>query len=115
MITQSDLDQFTGTECYHKYIFGTLLTDGVHFLCTQAKCFWLADLIGSWQPEIKNRYGLQRFQVWTLTRKETWWIARCEDGNGKYLCSQEIPYSDFPLEKAEVWLVDNVMLLPSEY
>ena len=114
MITQSDLSQFTGTDHYYKYMFGAVLTDGVKFLC-DGGYYWLADLIMSWQAEIKNRHGLQPFQVWTLKKKESGWIARCEDGNNNYLASQEIEYSDSVLDVVEVWLIDNVMLLPSEY
>ena len=126
MITQADLQQFTGTENYYKHWLGFKFTDGVNYLADKAGAFWLLDVIASWQPEIKKRYSANpdfySFQVWTLRRSvdttSHWngsWVARCEDGNGQYICSQDIPHSDFPLDSAEVWFINGVMLLPSEY
>jgi len=113
-----NLDQFTGTEHYYKYTFGTKLTDGVKYLATTAGCYWLLDIIVSYQPQLKN----QGFQVWKLSRNadnsyptEGAWVVTCEDGNGNALIKQYIEYSDFPMNTAEVWFIDGVMLLPSEY
>jgi hypothetical protein len=37
------------------------------------------------------------------------------DTNNPELVKQEIMHTDFPLETVQVWLIDGVMLLPSEY
>jgi hypothetical protein len=56
------------------------------------------------------------FQVWKLIKQgDGTWFIHCDDGNGKTLAGQEIPYSDFLLDQLELWLIDGVCLLPSEY
>lgn len=110
---QIDLAQFTGTEHYYKYLFGTKLTDGVKYLAEVAKCFWLLDIICSYQMEPK--FKAEGFQVWTLKRCGDGWLVIATDGNDREIGRQAVGYSDFPLESAEVWFIDGVLLLPSEY
>jgi hypothetical protein len=43
------------------------------------------------------------------------WYAECYDGNNNFIVGQEIPYSDFPIDSIELWIIDGVALLPSEY
>lgn len=126
------LDQFTGTEQYHRIsIQKTLVaTDGVAWLAENAKCYWLTDIIASYQQSIR-KYARTRpsvaplleMQVWTLTKNKTTNGARviCTDGNTEIpIYSQAIPYTDFPLQTIKIWVcpVDEnnmVMLLPSEH
>jgi hypothetical protein len=111
-----DTAGFTGTSCYYKHWLGFKFTDGVKYVAETCKAFWLLDVIASWQPEVKARHGVQDFQTWKLSKKGEGWIVRCEDGNNNYLCSQEIPLSDFPDEDGvEIWLINGVMIVPSEY
>ncbi len=110
------LDGFTGTQHYylHRITAGLTmnLTDGCEFARDHASAYWLFDLILSWQIHLKK----QKFQVWNLIKQgDGSWFIQCTDGNENFLAAQEIAYSDFPLEKFEVWLVDGVCLLPSEY
>jgi hypothetical protein len=88
------------------------LTDGCHFIRENAGAYWLFDLILSWQMQLKG----YEFQVWKLIKQgDGTWFIHCDDGNGKTLAGQEIPYSDFLLDQLELWLIDGVCLLPSEY
>jgi hypothetical protein len=48
------LPYFTGTQVWHRYIGGLLLTEGVVYLCESAECFWLVDVIWSYQPLCKK-------------------------------------------------------------
>lgn len=112
------LSGFHGTENYylHRLTNGLSmqLTDGCSFIRENASngAYWLFDLILSWQYKLK----MEEFQVWKLKKQENdSWIIKCEDGNGNFLAAQKIPYSDFPLDEFEVWLVGRVCLLPSEY
>lgn len=118
------LPQFTGTENHTKWspLFPRhLLTDGVAYLAEAAECFWLMDLIGSYQHG-----GLrdQNFQVWKLTKPPgdlNVAVASCEDGNDRVLIHQKIPYTDFPLDEGvTLYAVRNehrgvTITLPSEY
>ena len=109
---KEDLRQFYGSELFYKY--GSLkLTEGVKYLAENATCYWLLDLIRRYQT---RRISNELFQVWRLERVHgDQFVAKATDGNGKQLVQQVIPYSDFPLDKIEIWLDDSILLLPTEY
>lgn len=115
---QTALQEFRGTEKYHRHTIRKdlflLLTDGCQFVRENAGggAYWLFDLILSWQMKLKKH----RFQCWLVTKQEDGsFYIECSDGNHNFLIGQEVPYSDFPLDKLELWVVDGVALLPSEY
>lgn len=105
------------TEQHHRHAVGPMLyTDGVKLLAEAAQCYWLLDLIGSYQPSLAKE---EDFQSWVLdfnimTSK---WEASCSDGDKRELVRQVIDYSDFPRELApqRLWLTNGVLLLPEEY
>lgn len=111
------LANFTGTQNYYEHrTIGTdkiLLTDGCHFLREHARCYWLFDLICSYQYKISN----ERFQTWKLKKTGSiGWIVSANDGNYNRLVKQNIVYSDFPMEEGIIlYLVDGVAMLPWEY
>lgn len=111
------LDQFCGTERYHKFSIlypRLVLTDGVKFLCVEAECFWLMDIIGSYQKQLAK----EPFQVWKLVVADRKAVVTCIDGNDKEVVRQEVGYTDFPLESIELYCIDGeykVILLTSEY
>lgn len=111
------LSNFSGTQNYseHKTIGmdKILLTDGCEFLREHAKCYWLFDLICSYQYKITD----EPFQVWKLKKTGSiGWIVSANDGNYNRLVKQNIVYSDFPLEEGiTIFLTDGIALLPSEY
>lgn len=115
------LDMFCGTEEYHrvqkvgqKPVYAT---DGIKYLCEKGACYWLMDLIVSHQfnPNVRK----EEFQVWTLTVKDDKATAKCDDGNGHILATQQIQYTDFPLSEIKIYLQCDdekiVIMLPSEY
>ena len=115
---QANLAQATGTQQYHKFsiLFPRLvLTDGVKQLCNDAQCFWLMDIIGSYQHKLN-----EPFQVWTLTVKDRAAKVSATDGNDKVLAKQKIPFTDFPLDSIQLYVEEGgegyqVILLPSEH
>jgi hypothetical protein len=115
---QKTLNGFHGTDEYHRHLLPNgqflLLTDGCDYVRENAGdgAHWLFDLILSWQMKLRKH----RFQVWKLKKQvdDTWFIE-CQDGNNQFLIGQEIEHSDFPIDQFEVWVVDGVALLPSEY
>ena len=110
-----DLRQFTGTEQYHKHWLNFVYTDGVAYLAEKAKCYWLLDAIGSYQPELRKKKEIP-FQLWILKVKNSKAVlTMSEDKGAKVLVKQEIDYTDFPMESIELYYIDNVLLLPSEY
>ena len=110
MLTANELEQFTGTENYYRHAFGGKYTDGVAYLAEKAGAYWLLDAIFSY-------HRAEPFQVWKLERQvdNTWRLLMSEDSDTPILVRQDIEYSDFPLAKVELWLIDGVLILPSEY
>ena len=104
------------SEAYHK--FSTfpgfpVATDGIIALAEAAECFWLLDIIGSYQTD-KNLYP--DFQVWTLTVNHEYCTGIVYGYNDiELIVTQEIPYTDFPLDEVKLYLMNGVILLPSEY
>jgi len=63
-------------------------------------------------PEIK----VEEFQLWKLTVDESKKATlTCDDGNGVVIYTEQINYTDFPLDEICFYFTDSVLLLPSEY
>ena len=121
---QSNITQSIGTTRYIKHFFNKNLvfTDGVNQLRQDADAFWLVDAIASYKRT-------ELFQVWELivNADKSAVLTMKEDSNTPVLVKQEIPYTDFPLEKikffvqeggygtAENWTKCLVLMLTNEY
>jgi len=127
------LSGFTGTENYtrHSLARRMVMTDGVVWLREAADCFWLVDAIAS---HLMTNRRLQRedFQVWKFEKFGEGDMAdanhphmlTCTDGNKgtRPLASQEIEYSDFPLDEITLFCERGavgdeavmVLMLPGE-
>lgn len=112
------LNQFSGTDGYHKLTLGdTLCTDGVAYLARAGRCYWLIDAIASYQhdPKIKAI----PFQLWTFTLHPSKGVAGLitmqEDTDAPILVSQKLEYTDFQLPEIKLYLIDGILLLPGEY
>jgi len=110
-----NLDQFTGTENYYIHFTGLKYTDGIKYLADKTNCYWFIDIVASYQKEekVKNCH----FQIWLLRvfKDHTAVVSMVEDTNTPVIVFQEIEYADFSLGEIEVYCIDNVMLLKSEY
>lgn len=120
-----DLDQFCGTTEYHRWsaLFrNCVLTDGTHYLCEHAGCYWLADAIASHQPTLRRHKDtrLYELQFWTLkvaADHSATLICQADSGEPPAV-QQNIEFTDFPLAEQRIWVaVDKsvVLMLPSEY
>lgn len=113
---QAALKHFIGSEQYHrnrlpngKYL---LLTDGCHYVLDKGEAYWLFDLILSWQLKLRKH----RFQIWKLEKQtDNTRFAECTDGNNIFIVGQEIGIVDIPVDKIEIWVIDGVAILPTEY
>jgi len=120
---QRELNGFCGTECYYRHFTGGRFTDGVKHLADRAGAYWLIDAIFSYQSEQKIR--AIPFQIWTLkvlrselgkNKNEPMAVLEMNEDTGEPLkVSQKIPYTDFPEGEIKLYLIDSVLLLPSEY
>ena len=115
---EAELQQFTGTENYYKYMGNVVLTDGTKYLADRAGAYWLMDVVASWQTA--KKVACEHFQLWKLEVKEDKKATvLADDGNGNEIARQKIPYTDFPLRSQRLYLVNDgryrVLMLPSEY
>lgn len=108
---QDGLSQCIGTENYWKNNLLTFqYTDGVKFLWESCEAYWLLVAISSHKRK-------EPFQVWKLKVKEdnSAVLTMREDSGEPYKVKQEIAFTDFPLEEIQLYLIDGILLLPSEY
>jgi hypothetical protein len=110
---EEELDQFNGTSKYYRSFTGLLFTDGIKYLADRAGCYWLIDLVGSYQSELAHI----PFQLWEVEVVEQYAgvVTMREDLDEPALVRQNFPFTDFPIEKFSFYCVSNVMMLKSEY
>ncbi len=110
---EDELSRFHGTQRYDRDFDGLLFTDGIKYLVDRAECYWLIDLVGSYQSEFAD----VRFQLWEVEVVEgiSTLLTMSEDTDKPVLVRQHVPFTDFPLERFSFYCVDNVMMLKSEY
>jgi hypothetical protein len=105
-----------GTTSYHKFSqfpAYPVITDGVLALAEAAECFWLLDVIGSYQPNPKLN---KEFQVWELkVNRSDQSAVVCGHNDTELIVTQNISYTNFPLDKLTLFLEYGVLLLPSEH
>lgn len=117
---ENNLRQFSGSEEFYRHPFGIIYTEGVKYLADEAKAHWLLDAIASWQPEIRNlgNRDVLDFQVWVLKRTGTAAVLTMHaDLPGPALVSQDIEYTDFPLDEIKLYLERGehmTLMLPGE-
>ncbi len=110
---EDELAGFIGTTQYYRNYTGLLFTDGIKYLADQAECYWLIDLVGSYQPQLRR----VPFQLWELAVEEDRSAVVCakEDTGEPVIVEQSIPYTDFPMQEFSFYCVDGVMMLRNEY
>jgi hypothetical protein len=109
------LEQFTGSETVYKHWLGIRYTNGVKYLATATKAYWLIDAIASHQDrQLLSNSRLREFQMWQLVVENNSATLICFEDVDVEVRRQEIPYTDFPLPEVALYLVDKVLMLPSE-
>lgn len=117
-LAEADLAQFTGTSTYYQHPLGIRYTEGVRYLAERGGAYWLLDAIASWQsdPRVSQDRMLQQIQFWKLTvNDDRSALLVCERDEGDIVVTQDIPLTDFPLEKIKLYFQEGVVLLESEY
>jgi hypothetical protein len=85
-------------------------------LAEQAGCYWIMAAVSSHVTEIGTQdwFILVRVEV-----KDHQAVMRYEDGNGRELARQAIPYTDLPFEDLTLYAVWDTehwaIMLPGEY
>ena len=114
----AELPNFYGTEGYQRWstLFRTfVLSDGAQYIADACGAYWLMDAIASHRASYINEH----FVLARLIKFDHGWKLRLEDGNDNTLVTQNIEYSDSPLEEIKLYVVKQedlwVIMLPSEY
>lgn len=91
------------------------MTDGTKYLSEKAHCFWLIDAIASHLPKHFHDY----FCVASLNVNGTSAVLKIDDGNGNVYATQNIEYTDFPLNEIKLYCSFDgeywVIMLRTEY
>lgn len=110
---EAELSGFTGTEHHYRHFLGGKYTDGIKAMADKAGAYWLTDAIFSYQT---GKIRTVPFQLWTLTVKDGKAVLEMrEDSDRPILVSQKIEYTTFPEGTIKFYLINNVLILPSEY
>jgi hypothetical protein len=112
----SELNQFTGSTTLYKHWLGFKYTDGIKYLAEENSCYWLLDAIFSYQTQhFLSNPNLREFQIWHLRVDNNSGVLICEWDTNQEVLRQEIEYTDFPLKQIKLYLIETVLMLPSEY
>lgn len=113
------LEQFYGTECYHRFnmFFKTVATDGVIYFAEHGQAFWALDEMCIMRMKLIEKGKIQpsEWLFYTITSKNGKADIVCDDGNGNEYAKKHIAYTDLEAGTYKFYLMDNVLLLPSEY
>lgn len=127
-LTHADLHQFTGDDVRYKHSFNrrVIYTPGVQYLAQKAHAYWLIDAIVSYygsdvmNEAMKRDERLQWMHFWRLDVKSSSAVlfANADAGEPAFI-TQEIPFTDFPLDHIEIWSAFDgnlwTLFLPSEH
>lgn len=111
----SDLTQFTGTEHYYRHWLGKMIyTDGTKYFAEVAGggAHWLLDIIAT---EILNLQLKEPFISIELIVTGSYAVLQATDGNEKQLYNKRIAFTTCPEGAWGFYLIDNILLLRSEY
>ena len=114
---KAELAQFTGTEHYYcNALYREMnYTDGVKYLAATVGSYWLLDIIGT------ELFPKQKSGEWDSFITINLLVEACsmkisiQDGNHNHYLHKNIKFTDFPTGEWVLWLIDGVLLLPSEY
>jgi len=105
-----------GTEVYHKFSsipFFPIITDGVLALADAGGCYWFLDIIGNYQTDERLDPDFQVGKLEVNHADSSAVVSGYNDAT--LIITQEIPFTDFPLDEVKLYLIDGIILLPSEY
>lgn len=113
-----DNPHFTmGTSCYYKHWLGFLYTDGVKALADTFNCYWLVDAIISHQFDVNLKDGFHIVGVEVDNNRNCKLVIADDYDGGQFVnvhATQNFT-TDLPVGKFHLYVVDGIVLLPSEY
>jgi len=111
------LSEYTGTTQWYRHLSGATYTDGIQAMAqvSGGGAYWLVDKILF--VGMSEKYRRVPFQLWHLDVYEdkTGRVMMREDVGSPTLYAEKLDYTDFPAGVWKFYLIDKVLLLPSEY
>jgi len=108
---RSNLRMFTGCEQPFKHAISKMLyTDGVQYFAKNAGAYWFLDIVGT---EVLPQG--HEFAVVKLVSKDSKGTVVVEDGKDNFIWQKAIDYTDAPVGVWSFYLINGMLLLPSEY
>lgn len=114
---KSSLEQFYGTEHYYKLgLTPIIATDGIKYFADTCECYWLLDLITYNVFPVHQKLGCLFIDI-EVNKRHTVHITVREDSDMPIVFEkkQRDICEVIPVGKYKFYLMDNVLLLPSEY
>lgn len=114
-IQDLDLSGFYGTEQYHVQPLYRRMqyTDGIAFIAETCGAYWLLDILGTEiHPKLEKWGGFLVIKLHTTDDSKM--SITVTDGDYKKLYQKNIDYTDFPKGELELFMENDVLLLPSE-
>lgn len=106
VLTQADLNHFTGSTEFYKHWLGGQYTEGVLYMADTGGAHWLIDAVYSYQCQ--KEVKAEEFQLWELkVVNQTAILTMKRDTNEPEIVQQEIPYTDFPLDYIRLYHIDG--------
>jgi len=115
MLKPSDLSQFSGTETWMRHALNRnmLYTEGVEFFAEQVGGYWMLDIVATSLMALHGKHHFLGIELRVNDKREAELYA--DDGNDHKLYSRRIEFTDCPEGVWKFFLIDNVLLLRSEY
>lgn len=114
MTLAQELEQFIGTEHWYRILpkCPLMITDGVKYFADKGEAYWAVTDILLTAQIVKLPFLLAKVICKDCTAKIVY-----EDGDGRELpdISTQYPTTDLEQGVYKFYIVDDVMLLPSEY
>lgn len=109
---KKELEQFSGTNKYHKItILPLLATDGIKYFADKTKTYWLFNDIAV----IYYETGKHPFLSINVISKYNKCKIIYDDGNNNIIHSQKYHFTDLPEGRWKFFLCNNTIMLPNEY
>jgi hypothetical protein len=116
---QSGLSQFTQINgWYHHWLKQFVFSDGVKWLSDQCNGRGLLTDIAFYQLRIRRDHlQLEAFQIWHLQRLSETRVslACCKVTHQTPIIQTDVEAPQFALSEITLWLINGMLLLPSEY
>lgn len=109
---EKELNQFYGSDYVYRLtnLLPTRITEGVKYFIEKGNAHWAIIDIALYAKELK-----QPFLVAELKSENEKAILVLDDGNDNVLKTRKYSYTDLESGKYKFYVIDDIILLPSEY